>query len=93
MLALRYGAIPIVRLTGGLRDTVVDLDDPGGNGFTFFEATQEKFVRAIHRAKALYDNPQGWAKAVKNALSQNFSWSRSAAEYIELYRKLQPPSC
>jgi starch synthase len=93
MLALRYGAIPIVRLTGGLRDTVVDLDDPGGNGFTFFEATQEEFLRAIHRARALYDNPQEWAKAVKNALSQNFSWSRSAAEYIELYRKLQPSSC
>ncbi len=88
LLAMRYGAIPIVRLTGGLRDTITDLDDPGGNGFTFYSYTQEELLRTIYRARALYcGDPDGWKRAVVGALSQDFSWTRSAAEYIEMYKK------
>jgi starch synthase len=88
MLALRYGAIPIVRETGGLKDTITDSGDGGGNGFTFKSYNAYDMLNAIQRALDGYRNAEGWAVLVGRALSCDNSWGRSANEYIRLYKSL-----
>ncbi len=88
MIAMRYGTIPIVRETGGLRDTVKDNGDGDGNGFTFKTYNANDMLDACTRAKAAYDDPAVWKKLVANAMSGDFSWSASAESYLKLYRSL-----
>lgn len=88
MVALRYGTIPIVRETGGLKDTVKDWGDEGGVGFTFKTYDGADMLSAINRAESLYDNKMEWEVLVKRALSCNYSWQNSANEYIKLYKNL-----
>lgn len=85
MIALRYGTIPIVRETGGLKDSIKDLGGIKGNGFTFQTYNADDMLDAIHRAQTLYYKGERWKEAVLNALSCDFSWSRSAHAYTRLY--------
>ncbi len=88
MIALRYGTIPIVRETGGLRDSIKDAGDPTGNGFTFKTYNAHDMLDACTRARVYYDNRMKWGQLVNNAFKQDFSWKRSAQLYIGLYREL-----
>lgn len=88
MIALRYGAIPIVRETGGLKDSVHDSGDGEGNGFTFRNYDAYDMLNAVHRAVGGYQEKDGWKILVKRAMESDNSWSKSADEYINLYREL-----
>lgn len=88
MVALRYGTIPIVRETGGLVDSITDLGGEDGNGFTFKTYNAHDMLGALKRAVALYQNPDQWKKAVLGAMRCDFSWQKSAKEYIEMYNKV-----
>lgn len=85
--SLRYGAVPVVRATGGLDDTVFDADaDPvHGNGFKFVRYDADDFVHAIDRALAARRDPQRWAAIRHRGMTTDFSWSRAAIQYSALY--------
>ncbi|EKD79678.1 MAG: hypothetical protein ACD_41C00004G0008 [uncultured bacterium] len=85
LIAMRYGAVPIVHATGGLKDTVQD----GRTGFTFAPATAKQFADAISAALRVYrSQPRRWARYVKAAMTADHSWEKSAHEYSKLYRRL-----
>lgn len=86
MLAMRYGAVPVARRTGGLADTVVDAGDPGGNGLMFDELAPEAMWDALRRALALYADPPRWLELQRRGMGIDFSWRRSAKAYESLYR-------
>lgn len=86
MVALRYGTVPIVRETGGLRDSITDCGDGKGNGFTFKSYNAHDMLNAIRRALTLYYNGD-WNELVLRALNCDFSWGRSANAYIRLYKE------
>ncbi len=90
MYSMLYGTVPIVRATGGLKDTVRDFNPETGEGtgIVFEEATPQALLAAIERALELYRQPELWQKLVANGMAQDFSWSRSAQQYVELYRAL-----
>ena len=88
MIAMRYGTIPIVRETGGLRDTVIPFDGDNGTGFTFYSYNAYDMLGAIDRAISAYNDKDNWAKLIKNAMSADFSWKKSAKEYVKIYEKL-----
>jgi starch synthase len=87
MIAMRYGALPIARKTGGLADTIRDADDALGNGFLFETLSPEALSAAIDRATAVYARPKRWQELQYRAMREDFSWTRSAGEYADLYRK------
>lgn len=84
MYAMRYGTIPIVRYTGGLKDTVEDISS-GGSGFNFTEANAESLVHAMTRALEVYDNKKMLKLLIQNNMNFNFSWEKSAENYLYLY--------
>lgn len=86
MIALRYGTIPIVRETGGLKDSVHDSQDGFGNGFTFANYSSEELYDCCMRAYTGYQNKEGWAQLVKRAMESDCSWAVSAKEYIRMYQ-------
>jgi len=87
LYSLRYGTIPIVRNTGGLADTVVDVDkDPTGNGFVFDESSPQALLEAIERAAEVFQDKQRWGAIVQRAMAQDFSWAASARKYESLYQ-------
>ncbi len=94
LIALRYGAIPVVRKTGGLADTVVDVDYSGRpfeetNGFSFDHADVQGLDSALDRAVAMYKKtPERWKLLVKQAMACDFSWTHSAQSYCEIYDTL-----
>ncbi len=88
MIACRYGAVPIVRETGGLKDSIHDLGDGVGNGFTFQTYNADDMLHAIHRGLGAYHNKADWGGIVQRAMQCDFSWGRSANEYIRLYKSL-----
>lgn len=89
MISLKYGTIPIVRATGGLDDSIVDIDGKGkGNGFKFAGLESKDLIAAIERATALYKREDQWKALVARAMACDFSWTRSANEYRELYKKI-----
>lgn len=88
MFALRYGSIPVVRATGGLRDSVQDSGDNEGNGFVFEDYNAHDMLHAIRRALEGYSDKEGWAILRKRAMECDYSWGRSANEYIKLYKAL-----
>ena len=89
MYAMRYGTIPLVRRTGGLIDTVVDIGDPEGYGITFNEASVGDICNAVYRGLELYSQKDLFRRFQKKAMSLDFSWHRSAEQYLELYQNLQ----
>ncbi len=88
LIALRYGAVPIVRRTGGLADTVQEFDGRSGTGFLFDGLTAEALVEAARRALAVFRSPAPWHALVRNGMTEDFSWDASAREYVTLYRKV-----
>ncbi len=88
MVALRYGTVPIVRETGGLRDSITDSGDGVGNGFTFKTYNAHDMLGAIRRGLDAYANKEHWDELVIRALECDFSWGKSANEYIKMYKRL-----
>lgn len=88
MVSMRYGTIPIVRETGGLRDSVRDADGENGNGFTFKTYNAHDMLAAVTRCKAAYDIKPRWKRIQQTAMTDDFSWNTSAELYIGLYREL-----
>jgi starch synthase len=87
MIAMRYGAVPVARRTGGLADTVVDAGDPGGTGLMFDEPKPEALGDALGRAARVYADARAWRKLVRRGMAKDFSWERSAREYALLYER------
>lgn len=87
--ALRYGAIPVVEATGGLRDSVSDVRrDPSGNGFVCTEATPEALLQTVRAARRFLDSEALWRSLVRRAMSQDHSWRRRMPAYEALYRRV-----
>ena len=88
--ALKYGAVPIVRATGGLDDTIQQFDPhPGtGTGYKFVEYEPRAFLDQIKQAVKTYDDKGAWEKVVQNGMRADFSWEESAREYVLLYEKI-----
>ena len=87
--SLKYGTVPIVRATGGLDDTIEAFDGQSGTGFKFSEYTGAALLIAIEQAIAAYHQPQVWQQLVSNGMREDFSWARSAKQYLEIYQALQ----
>ena len=87
MMAMRYGTIPVVRATGGLKDSVVDCGDGSlGNGFVFNEYDSGALLHGIDRAVGLYrDYADKWVSLRRRAMECDFSWRKSAEEYDKYY--------
>jgi len=91
MYALRYGTVPVVRRTGGLADTVRDYASPtshAATGFTFDPFACEAMVEALQRAVRLYPDRPRWQRLMRNGMTEDFSWEKSALEYVKLYGKV-----
>lgn len=88
MVALRYGTVPIVRETGGLKDTITDSGDGKGNGFTFATYNAHDMQNAVWRAIGGYQDREGWQKLSLRAMKCDNSWKRSAGEYLKIYKEL-----
>jgi len=91
MIAMRYGAIPVVRKTGGLSDTVKHYDSHTrkGNGFVFEDYLASGILWAVGEALKYYHDKNEWKNIVSNAMTSDFSWRASADKYMELYKKLK----
>ncbi|MDT3403954.1 glycogen synthase [Mucilaginibacter terrae] len=90
LYSLRYGTLPIVRSTGGLIDTVIDFGETDGYGICFNEANVEDICYSIDRAVTLYENIEHLDLLRKRMMALDFSWTKSAREYILLYESLTP---
>jgi starch synthase len=93
LVAMRYGAIPVVRYTGGLADTVEDLTPEGlgegrSTGFVFLEYTEAALVQELSRAVEEYSSPRTWGHLVKNAMTKDWSFLASARQYKEVYERI-----
>ncbi|MCA5006733.1 glycogen synthase [Sphingobacterium sp. WQ 366] len=88
LYALKYGTIPIVRAIGGLKDTVVDIDQDGGYGFVFQDFNEESVSHTIIRALDYSSKQVNMNRIRKRAMSLDFSWDKSAKKYIDLYNQL-----
>ena len=88
LYSMRYGTVPVVRRTGGLKDTVIDFGEEGGYGICFNNATVDDIVYSIHRALNLYDDKKKMDEVRKRMMKINSSWETSAAKYIELYKSI-----
>lgn len=88
MVATRYGTLPTVRETGGLKDSIIDIGEESGNGFTFKTYNAHDMLGAILRAKGLYENKELWEDAMKRAMDSDFSWKRSAQDYVNVYKMI-----
>lgn len=90
LIALRYGAVPVVRETGGLRDTVVPFDKykNQGNGLTFPNFNAHELLFTAKTALGYYEDTALWDHIVKNAMESDYSWKRSAQAYADLYKKV-----
>ncbi len=91
MLAMRYGSIPVVHRTGGLADTVQELDPAAntGNGFSFAPYAPFHFFAAVVRALEVYRFPEVWQALMQRAMLSDYSWDASAEQYVALYRRAQ----
>lgn len=93
IIAMRYGTLPIVRETGGLKDTVIPYNEftGKGTGFSFSNFNGDEMGDAVFRAARLFwDNRDAWNQLVTQAMSQDFSWTRSADKYLDLYFFMHP---
>ncbi|MBC8492108.1 MAG: glycogen synthase [Candidatus Marinimicrobia bacterium] len=90
IIAMRYGAVPVVRDVGGLKDTVEQFDPETGEGcgFKFSDFSGEALLNALKEALNAYMNPAIWRKIVENAVNINFSWSNSAKKYLTVYQDI-----
>jgi starch synthase len=89
IISLKYGAVPLVRETGGLQDTIRDYDKSKSesNGFSFGDYSANDMLNMIKRAIELYKNEKEWSMLVKRGMTCDFSWNQSAEKYIDIYKK------
>lgn len=90
MYSMKYGTIPIVRSTGGLRDTVIDHEEGPDvcTGFKFTDYSPKDMVKTINRALKTFNDKKQWNAMIKRGMDMDFSWRRSAAEYVSLFNKV-----
>ena len=90
MIALSYGTIPIVRETGGLKDTVVPYNQytGEGNGFTFAPYNASDMLHVVREACGVYQNKDAWTALMLGGMKCDFSWKKSAKQYLALYKSL-----
>ncbi|MBI2825328.1 MAG: glycogen synthase GlgA [Planctomycetia bacterium] len=93
LYSLKYGTVPVVRATGGLADTITDATPEAiaagaANGFSFREYSTLALAEALRRAIAMYRQPEVWSRLVAAGMQQDWSWKRSAEQYVNLYRRL-----
>jgi starch synthase len=89
LISFRYGTIPIARITGGLKDTVIGYvgDKKNGNGFTFWGNNYQDLLDVTYKALAVYQNKNEWETLVRKVMKQDFSWKHSAKEYQKIYNE------
>ncbi len=89
LIALRYGVIPLARRTGGLADTITDPADDlrNANGYLFSDPSAGALLHTLDRALAQYASQEDWTELVRSGMRQDFSWTRSAEQYLDLYRR------
>ncbi len=87
MIGMRYGCVPVARRTGGFADTITDAGDPGGTGLMFDEFNPWALWDALERCLKVYAQPAKWRQLQDNGMARDFSWSRSAREYADLYER------
>ena len=90
MFAMRYGCVPLARLTGGLQDTIVDAasSEGDGTGFLFKPATSTALAETLLRALAVFADPESWSAIQRRAMRRDFSWQNSSIQYVKLYQQL-----
>jgi starch synthase len=90
LLSLRYGTVPIVRETGGLRDTVFSYNEytGEGNGFSFTNYNAHDYLNTVRRALSFYRDEEVWKRIVDNGARRDISWNASAKAYMDLYTNL-----
>ena len=89
MIASRYGSVPVVRETGGLKDSIKDFGcEAGGNGYTFARYNADDLAYSIGRALNDYKDQESWKEKIKKCMNTDFSWNVSAKEYVKLYEDL-----
>jgi starch synthase len=84
MIAMHYGCVPLVRATGGLKDTVQE----GKNGFLFTEASPAALVEVMQRALSVYSHPMKWRRFQRDGMAQEFTWAATARQYFNIYKSL-----
>jgi starch synthase len=91
MYALRYGTAPVVRATGGLRDTVSEFDPARGtgNGFVFEKFDATEMVAALERMVTMFRDRPTWRRLMANCFASDFSWERAAHQYLEWFMRLR----
>jgi starch synthase len=91
MYALRYGSAPVVRATGGLRDTVAEFDPARGtgNGFVFEKFAADEMLAALDRMTATFENRNSWNRLMTNCFAADFSWEHAAVQYGEWFSRLR----
>ncbi len=91
LISLCYGTIPIVRQTGGLKDTIVPFNryTGEGNGFGFLNFSSTDLKRSLHEALAVYDDQKVFRRLIRRAMKEDFSWQESAKSYVSLYKKIR----
>jgi starch synthase len=91
LIALKYGSIPIIRETGGLKDTIIPYNKytGEGNGFSFSNYSSKELIDVINRALEVYKDKVSWDKLVHNAMRSNNSWENSAKTYMDLYNNIK----
>jgi starch synthase len=87
MIGMRYGAVPIARRTGGLADTIRNVEEQDGTGILFDDFSSAALRDALNRAWRVYSQPARWTEIQRRGMSFDFSWDRSAVNYVELYRR------
>jgi starch synthase len=88
MYAMRYGTVPLVRRTGGLRDTVIDFGDPGGYGICYDYASVGDISHAVFRAVELFRDRKKMSNIRSQIMQLDFSWESSVKQYIKVYTSL-----
>ena len=90
MYSMRYGTVPVVRRTGGLRDTVIDYGEPGGYGICFNHATVGDITHAVYRGVELYEDQMHFDNIRRQLMEKDFSWDTSTNQYLDVYKSLLP---
>jgi starch synthase len=88
--ALKYGTVPVVRATGGLKDSVEEWNAEAGTGtgFVFHGYQSADLLAALDRALAAFAERENWQKLMRNGMAKDYSWERAAPEYVEVYHEV-----
>jgi starch synthase len=88
MIAMRYGCIPVASAVGGLKDSILPADQSNGTGYLFEGSNENSLIPCLRKALLDYQNEKKWSQMQQRAMDKDFSWTRSAGQYIDLYSQL-----